>query len=118
MYALLYGEQAGILNLHMDRSKLIQNEQIARRQNRTFSSALKKYFKGEKGVTDVPVEFICECSDLNCQERISLTIAEYEMLHKRNDRFLIVKGHKSPTVEKTVETKGNTELVQKQDLAA
>jgi len=102
----------------MDREKLIKNEQIARSQNRTFRTALKKYFSGGKGIMHTPVEFVCECSDLNCQKRIAVTISEYEKLHKRNDRFLIVNGHKSPTVEKTIERKGKLELVQKSDLKA
>jgi hypothetical protein len=102
----------------MHSNKLIRNEQIIRNRNRTVSQALKKYFGGDKGITDAPLEFICECSDIKCQEPITVTITEYEKLHKRNDRFLIIKGHKSPSVEKTVEVRGKLELVEKPDLAA
>ena len=101
----------------MDKSKLIKNELIARKRNRTVGAALKKYFGGDKEIMNTPLEFVCECSDLCCQEPIKVTIAEYERLHKRNDRFLIVKGHTAPTVEKTIDTKGKLELVEKRDLA-
>lgn len=102
----------------MDRKKLIKNEQIVRDRNRTFSAMLKKYFGNRRALRNTPIDFVCECSDLNCQEPVTATLAEYEELHKRNDRFLIVKGHKSPTVEKTVETRGDFELVEKPDLPA
>jgi len=101
----------------MDRKKLIQNEQIIRNQNRAYSTALKKYF-GNKKAKNTPIDFVCECSDLNCEEPVTATIAEYEELHSQNNRFLIVKGHKSPSVEKTVQIKGDVELVEKPDLPA
>jgi hypothetical protein len=102
----------------MNKNKLIKNEQIVRNRNRTVSTALKKYFGGAKEIVDSPLEFVCECSDITCEEPIKVTITEYEKLHQRNDRFLIVKGHKSPTVEKTIDVKGKLELVEKPDLAA
>ena len=96
---------------------MIQNEQIVRDRNRTFSSTLKKYF-GNRKIKNTPIDFVCECSDIHCQEPVTATIAEYEELHSREDRFLIVKGHKTPEVERTVKTQGNLELVEKPDLAA
>lgn len=102
----------------MDKNKLIKNEQIVRNRNRTVGTALKKYFGGTKEVTETPIEFICECSDIKCEEPIMVTITEYEKMHKRNNRFLIVKGHKSPSVDRTVEDKGKLELVEKPELAA
>lgn len=102
----------------MDKSKLIKNEQIIRDQNRAFGKALKKYFGGKHDGANTPIEFVCECSDLTCMEPIAIPLSEYEELHKRNNRFLIVKGHKSPAVERTVEDKGKHELVEKPDLVA
>lgn len=102
----------------MNRDKLIKNEQLIRDRNRHVGTTLKKYLSGEKGSLHVPIEFICECSDINCKETVRVSIAEYERLHKRNDRFLIVKGHKTPHIESTVDKKGELELVEKPDVAA
>jgi hypothetical protein len=102
----------------MNKDKLIKNEQIFRDRNKSISSALQRYFGGQKNVADAPLEFVCECSDPDCTDPIIVTISEYEKLHKRNDRFLIVKGHKSPEVEKTVKNIGKLELVEKPELAA
>lgn len=102
----------------MNKDKLIKNEQTVRDRNRAFSSTLKKYFGSSKEIVNSPLEFVCECSDITCKEPIRTTVAEYEKLHKQNNRFLIVKGHKSPQVEKTVKEKGELELVEKPDLTA
>ena len=102
----------------MNREKLIKNEQLIRDRNRVVGNALKKYFGGTKEITQTPLEFICECSSLDCKEPIVVTIEEYEKLHERNDRFLLVKGHAAPKVEKIIKRKGNLELVEKPDLAA
>lgn len=100
----------------MNRDKLIKNEQVVRNRNRTFGAALKRYFGGKDEITQTPLEFVCECSDIKCEEPIKVSIEEYEKLHKRRNRFLVVKGHKLPQIEKTVVKKGNMELVEKPDL--
>lgn len=102
----------------MNKDKLIKNEKIIRDRNRSAGAALKKYFRGSKEIINTPIEFVCECSDMECQEPIFVSISEYEELHKRNDRFLIVKGHKIPQIEKTVKTDGSLELVEKPSVAA
>lgn len=102
----------------MNSEKLIKNEQIIRDHNRAAGRALKKYFGAKKEIMETPIEFVCECSDINCREPISVSIAEYERLHKRRNRFLIIKGHNVPHIEKTIERKGKTELVEKPSLAA
>ncbi len=102
----------------MDKDKLIRNEQIIRDQNRNGSTALKKFFRNRNDFINKPIKFMCECSDLNCREPVIATIKEYEKLHKRNDYFMIIKGHKTPLVDKTVEIKSNFELVEKPDLAS
>lgn len=103
--------------MSMNKDKLIKNEQIARAQNKAGSSALIKFF-GEKKKTIInkPIKFICECSDINCTEPVIVSIDEYRKLHKRNNQFLIVKGHRNPHVDRVVEKKGPAELVEKPDL--
>lgn len=102
----------------MDKDKLIQNEQIVRDQNRAGSNALKKFFHYRNDFLNKPIKFMCECSDLSCKEPVIATIKEYEKLHRRNNYFMIIKGHKTPQVDKTVERKSNFELVEKPDLAS
>ena len=45
-------------------------------------------------------EIVCECDNLACAERISITLREYERVREHGDRFLILPGHENVEVEK------------------
>ena len=55
------------------------------------------------GGGDHRYEFICECSQLDCVERISLTLAEYGHVREEGDRFAIVAGHEELEIEQVIE---------------
>jgi hypothetical protein len=48
-------------------------------------------------------QFVCECGDELCKERIRLTLRDYERVRSRSDTFLVVPGHELPDVESVVE---------------
>ncbi len=50
-----------------------------------------------------PLRFYCECSNLDCRERIPITAQEYDKLHKNNRRFILKPSHYLPEIEKIVE---------------
>jgi hypothetical protein len=100
------------------KAKLIKNEQIIRNRNKGAVNAIKQYFYGRKNLAGSELELTCECSDPSCGKRIKITISEYEKIHRRNDRFIILKGHQSPAVEKIVASKSNFTTVEKPQLAA
>jgi hypothetical protein len=46
--------------------------------------------------TELPVtefELLCECSQEDCRERISMTVAEYRDLRGREGRFAVAPAH-------------------------
>lgn len=59
------------------------------------------------------LHFYCECSDVNCSERVVMSYDEYKKLHRRRDRFIVVPGHEIPEVEKIVKTGPSYLLVEK-----
>jgi hypothetical protein len=48
-------------------------------------------------------EFVCECGAEDCEERIELTLDEYDEVRQQDDRFPVVPGHGSPEIETVVE---------------
>lgn len=58
-------------------------------------------------------DFVCECADTNCTERIGMTIPEYEQLRAHPTRFAVRKGHLSPEAERIVEEGAGYTLVEK-----
>jgi hypothetical protein len=47
--------------------------------------------------------FICECMNEGCDDRIELTVEEYESIRAHPNRFFIRVGHDAPEVETVVE---------------
>jgi hypothetical protein len=52
-------------------------------------------------------EFLCECGagqgdDVRCEERIEMTVAEYEEVRQQDDRFALVPGHETEELEHVV----------------
>ncbi len=48
---------------------------------------------------DVPMEFLCECDDPDCVEKVSATRAEYEAIRAVATQFVVLPGHDDPDVE-------------------
>jgi hypothetical protein len=70
------------------------------------------------GQKDATYDFLCECSDPECAERVVLTPAEYEYVRADSTRFVVAKGHAMPEVESVVERAKDHVVVEKEGAAA
>ena len=48
-------------------------------------------------------EFVCECADPECAERIPAALEQYEMVRADGTHFLVVPGHEDTRVERVIE---------------
>jgi hypothetical protein len=64
-----------------------------------------------------PVRFRCECSNMECNEAVELTLAEYEQVRRFPRRFVIVAGHEIPDIEAVVARADGHVVVEKRDTA-
>ena len=51
-------------------------------------------------------EFVCECADQACTERVEATLEEYERVRANSTRFLLRPGHEDTRVERVVDARG------------
>ena len=58
-------------------------------------------------------EFVCECADANCTERVPATLAEYENVRKESTTFLLASGHVEPNIEQVVSDRERFQVVEK-----
>jgi len=58
-------------------------------------------------------DFVCECADTGCIERIAMTIREYEELRGHPRRFAVRRGHRAPETERVVEDRTGYTVVEK-----
>jgi hypothetical protein len=47
-------------------------------------------------------DFVCECADAACAERVRVTLEEYEHVRAEGTRFLVVNGHEDTRIERVV----------------
>jgi hypothetical protein len=74
------------------------NEQIERVDKATQEAGLSE---------DTTFEFLCECgsakeTDVSCEERVEMTLVEYEEVRSQDDRFALFPGHETAELEAVV----------------
>jgi hypothetical protein len=60
-----------------------------------------------------PVPFLCECADVECMERVEVSLEQWQAVADQENRFIIVAGHPRIEGEDIVDTLGPYELVEK-----
>lgn len=58
-------------------------------------------------------EFVCECADPACTERVPATLAEYESVRQSSTTFLLAPGHAEHDIERVVSDRGRFQVVEK-----
>jgi len=77
--------------------RLARNELLYRNVN----ERLKELGEGFSGVAKTAV-FVCECGLVECTERVSLTLAEYEEVRSEPTHFAVKLGHEMPEMEDVI----------------
>jgi len=61
-------------------------------------------------------EFQCECGKTSgCEDRLRMTLAEYERVRRQRDRFAVAPGHETDEIESVVEKDDRYFIVDKHD---
>ena len=79
--------------------RIAKNETMFRAANREIEQAEQE---GGAGPGQL-IEVLCECGRQGCGGVITLTVADYDGVHSQADRFVVLRGHESPEIEKVVE---------------
>jgi hypothetical protein len=64
-------------------------------------------------VPDGKADYLCECSDVDCTEKIELRPLEYESVRARPKAFFILPGHETLEVERVVDELDSYVVVEK-----
>jgi hypothetical protein len=83
-----------------------------------FRIANERMSAWEEVPSDAAELFFCECSSLECRQKVPLTHALYENVRSRSEWFLIVPGHEVPDVEEVVERGDEHWIIAKPPLVA
>lgn len=94
--------------------RLAQNESVFRAVNERIEESASS---GE-GVDRHVYEFLCECSNADCNLLLPLTVSEYEAVRQNPTHFIVAPGHELPEIETVVLRRGPYQVVTKRGEAA
>jgi hypothetical protein len=90
--------------------RLAENEVIFREVNKSVQEFIEKdLYNAHSG----PLHFYCECSNAACRQRVALTAQKYKELHQNSKRFVVVRGHELPEIEKVIQQEDGYAVVEK-----
>ena len=93
--------------------RLAQNESIFRSVNERIEEA------AISGKLDGHVfEFLCECSNADCNLLLPMTVSEYEHVRTDPTQFVVAPGHDLPEIERVIVRTAGYQVVAKQGEAA
>jgi len=94
--------------------RLAQNEALFRSVNERIEEAA-----ASGGVDDEHrFEFLCECSNVDCNLLLPMTMSEYEGIRRNPVLFLVAPGHELPEIETVVLRRDAYQIVTKRGEAA
>ncbi len=102
--------------------QLVENEVVFREFNEGVQKGfnrLKKIAKEDSqeylvhDTSNIPIHYLCECADENCQKRIVIKPSVYDRIHKNRKRFIVSIDHDVPSIEKIVHKEPNYFVVEK-----
>jgi hypothetical protein len=58
-------------------------------------------------------EFVCECADPKCVERVAVPLEVYEGVREDASTFILANGHEDDAIETVVEERSRYQIVEK-----
>ena len=90
------------------KARLAQNEDFFREVNEKINEKAEAH-----GLDPHQYKFFCECSDVTCVERVTLTLSEYEHIRAEPTRFVVKNDHVVKEIEHIVETVPDHMVIEK-----
>jgi hypothetical protein len=97
--------------------RVARNEALFREFNERVEDVADAFDIRDEG-DSLRIEFVCECGNLECLERIELTRAAYEEVRSEPTRFAVAPGHENMEVARVVASEGGYLVVEKIEHAA
>ena len=90
------------------KERIAKTEALFRDVNERIAEASERFDAGE-------AEFMCECADPGCADRLHVPLEEYEEVREKPTTFVLNPDHVKPSVEEVVERRRGYAIVEKVD---
>lgn len=85
-------------NLDVQRERAARNQALCRTINQHIDELNGLLLDREESLP----QYICECLDMSCTERIAMPHAEYRQIRRHPTEFIVLDGHQDLQVEEVV----------------
>jgi hypothetical protein len=89
-----------------EEARIARTETVFRHVNERIAETAERFGSGES-------EFVCECADADCQDRLEVPLDEYEEVRTEATHFLVAEGHEVPGYERVVQARRGYAIVKK-----
>jgi hypothetical protein len=90
-----------------------QNEALFRDLNERVREIDERLEPNGMGTPATELEFLCECSDIECAKRFVMSRPEYETVRQNASLFLVIPEHVDEKIEEVVEVRPGYVIVSK-----
>ncbi|HKU59445.1 MAG TPA: hypothetical protein VJP39_07555 [Gaiellaceae bacterium] len=90
----------------MNEAELGRTEAVFREVNEAIARTAERYDAHD-------AEFVCECGDPDCAERVHASLDEYEAVREDGTQFIVADGHVVHEVERVVRRKRGYSVIKK-----
>jgi hypothetical protein len=87
-------------------------ERLARNQA-LFREVNERMLEHSEGFSDGSLQFVCECSHVDCTLTVNMNYDEYESVRARSTFFVVASGHEILEIEKIIDHHDGWSIVQK-----
>ena len=109
------------MDIPFSERRQIENEMIFRRVNETIGEDIKDLneIHADENMPELIwddaflLNFKCECSDENCDQRIPIKLSVHKKIHKNRNAFIIKLKHQVESIEEVILTEDNYSVVEK-----
>jgi hypothetical protein len=79
--------------------RIARTESLFRDVNERIAESAQRFQASE-------AEFVCECADQQCTQRVEASLDEYERAREDGTHFLLRPGHEDTRIERVIERRG------------
>ena len=94
------------MELTPEEARIARTETVFRHVNERIAETAERFGSDQ-------TEFVCECADSDCQDRLEVPLEEYEEVRTESTHFLVADGHQEPGYERVVKKRRGYAIVHK-----
>ena len=91
---------------HEEADRIARTQSLFREVNERIAETAERFDSDD-------AEFVCECADPTCTDRIDTSIEQYESVRSDGATFLLTPGHEDERVEQIVAAEKGMTIVEK-----